>query len=310
MDPCAINGLRKRRVTRFSPAGVSPRAATVSDSASALPSQASNPAGSGRSSPPAQRVTRVSVASARSAARSLGEATPRNAPSVPHEHGVRVRCPESSLVERDKRCAGAGRPQNAAVQHVGQADVMDEGPRAEGTPRQVGSQHIGGGPASDRPGDAVSGAVERHAVRQLAIAEPRVARPLQHPVLDRDGFGGAIEPPRSLGHEQRPCLGRSLPDGHAAMAHRERAGCHALVGTEARGGRPEADGRRWQAELGRRDAGERREQALPQLDLAGMERHAAVGREGNPAREARLGRETAGEPGAGQDFSQARPLPS
>ena len=190
-----------------------------------------------------------------------------------------------------------GRAHNPGMQHVRWAGIVDEAQRAGDHLAQVerldgrcpralaaGSRH--------RRRILVDRKDEGCAFHQIAEAHRSIGLARAHQaVLNLQGFGVDAEAPR--GARDQLAAGGGGGEAHRAarLLHRVAARGVAFVGRHAGARRHHHDAVERDPELPRRDQRHGGRDALPDLDLAGAYLDTAVGPDGDPVLDTRVGRE-------------------
>ena len=191
------------------------------------------------------------------------------------------------LVKAFELCAIARRAHYAAVQHAGEADVLYERAPAGHLGRDVQPCHR---LADDlvlcrRLWRDLGGrfALEVHLAREFAIADLAAVACADYAVTDAERIGGDAEFLGRQLKQDRAHLGAGQAQRGAAVLDRLAARGLALVrgaaGVAGHHGHPSER----HVEFFRRDLGERGDDALAELDLAGEHRNGAVGIDAQPS---------------------------
>src|SRR6266404_575351 len=201
------------------------------------------------------------------------------------------------LVDALEPRAGARRPHHAGVQHAGRPHVLHIGGAARHLIRNIEARHRG---ADDH---VRSGRLRRHLAGRLALeierggklaignfspvgAADRAFRHLEGVGRDAELLGGGID-------QDRPHLGARQAQRRAAILDRLAAERDTLVRGPAGVAGDHVDAPERQIELLGRDLGERRQDTLPELDLAGGHGRAAVRVDADPGIEHAVGLQAA-----------------
>lgn len=133
--------------------------------------------------------------------------------------------------------------------------------------------------------------VERDVARQLPIAGPDIAGTRDRAVIDIEPRGIDAEAFRRRGEEALAHFGANMSQRAAGLLDRKAARGDAFVRAGCGRGADHFDAADIDVELVRGDLGQRRDDALADLDLAGRDRDAAVAGEPHPGRQSWIGHE-------------------
>ncbi len=196
-----------------------------------------------------------------------------------HARALQVR--DRLIVDLDRLRADRRRPQRAAVQHLGQADVVHEGVLAVQLVGQVGARQR----AAD---DAVIGGllqrrlrVHRHAERlaRVQVGDSHRCLPVDavdHAIGQAQRVGRTRELARSARDHRLARGRRGLAQLHAAAHHAGAAGGRALIRRERGVAFDQLDAIDTEIELLGDHLAHRDAVAGAEVDLAGVDDHAAV----------------------------------
>ena len=191
------------------------------------------------------------------------------------------------------------RAQHAAVQHSRQRGIVDEPRMGENLVGNVQPlNRIAGHRALCRwlrHGAGRRVAIQRDPVGEFPIARPDIAGPGDRAVLDFERVGPDAELIGRRGEKDLADFRAGLPDGAAGLLHRKTARGDAFVGAARRRGADHLHPADIDIEFVGGDLGECRHDALADLHLSRRDHHLSLGREPDPRRQHRVGREADGQ---------------
>ena len=207
----------------------------------------------------------------------------------------------------DRHQLGAWRAgtHHATMHHAGQAQVLHKGFAARHLGRDVAPLHAGARQAvlgaglgcGFGGGFALQGGVACHLpIRRLcraALARADAA------VCHLQVAGGHTQLGSRSGQQQATRLSASKAQRRAAVLHRQAACCHALIGGERGVARDDLQALEIDIQLIGNDLRQRRQNALAQLHLAGEHGHRAIGVDAQPAIQAAVAVQAAGQHSGG-----------
>ena len=178
------------------------------------------------------------------------------------------------------------RAQHAAVQHSRQRGIVNEPRMRENLVGNIQPLNRMSGHGSLRRllryGAGRRVAIKRDLVGKLPVARPDVAGPGDGAVLDVERVGPDAELIGCRSEKDLPDFRAGLPDGAPGLLHRKTARGDAFVGAARRRGADHLHAADIDIEFVGGDLGQRRHDALADLDLSRRDHHLSLGREPDP----------------------------
>ncbi len=203
------------------------------------------------------------------------------------------------VVEMVELGAVARRTHHASVQHAGRPDILHEGDAAGDLGGNVQARDRSSDDAVACRGlrcDLGGGvALQVGLGGKLAITDLAAVGRAGNAVGKHEGIGADAEPPGGERGQHRAHLGGGHAQAGTTRLERHAAGGEAFIGGARGVAGDHPDPIEREIELLGRDLGERGEDPLPELDLAGEDRRAAVGIDADPGAEPAIALQAAGQ---------------
>ncbi len=172
------------------------------------------------------------------------------------------------------------------MQHSGQGRIVNEAGMGENLVGNIQPLHGVSGKAAARRcfGHRARGGmtVERNFAREFPVAGADIAGPGNGAIDDIERIGSDTEAVGRGNQENLPDFGADLPDRAPRLLHGKTAGSDTFIGTARRRCANHLHAGDIDIKLVGGDLGQRRHDALPDLDLARRDRHLSLRRDADP----------------------------